>query len=486
MPHSQSWDSGLGVNANPYDRYLAEENVDYIADEIELPEPPPLPSVEYLLGKRPVNLRKRASQTLKDEIMRKAAAMGNEEAGGNSDDSDGQGSVGSAGRKHRRKKASKRKKKKGREEDAVNADGNKWTYNKHLLPQSSPPRSRKVGIERYPTPIPNQPGIKISATGKAIAQKLDFESAFDELSKDLEALAGSPSSLSPLDSPSPKSPISSVEASPIHKAGNLPRPARPAPMPPISGSKRGAPKLQPHKQNKQGVKNVITNANTKDVQEVKPSRISPIFKIASGRNKMQQKKTPAHSGKEKETQEIVNLAKKSPADFMSALTNAISSSPKQPRVMRQVGRTDSSSPLESSSPTMQELEKEISEIESLLNSAASDNLKRPPSPEFVRGTNDTDDLSESETESSEYTSSSESSSSDSDSSSDSSEEDGELKRPLTPKRPIMARNIGMSAGRRRGMRFNRFNRFPRLLRKKPVHLETIHEVPEEKIYSGVS
>ena len=419
--------------------------------------------------------------------------MGNEGAGADSDDSDGQGSVSSVERKRHRKKGAKKKKKKGRDDDAGKVDNNKWNYNKHLVPEISPPRSRKVAMERYPTPMPSQNSMKLSPSAKmAITQKLDFESAFDELSKDLEALAGSPSSLSPIDSPSPKSPISSVEASPIHKpavtSGFL-KPARPAPTPPSSGSKRGKPKLQPHLQNKQTVKSAKANTNAQPTQTVaKPARISPISKIASGRNKGHQNKAMARS--EKEAQQFVNMAKKSPADFMSKLTNAISSSPKQPRIARQMARSDNSSPPASNSPTMDEIELQLNEMASVLTNAVNDISRRPPSPEFARQKSDTDDLSESDTESSEYTSSSESSTSDTESSSDdSSGEDNELKRPLTPRRPIMARNIGMAAGLKgRGMKINRYRllaRFPKLLRKRMVHLETIHEVPEEKIFSAV-
>lgn len=64
-----------------------------------------------------------------------------------------------------------------------------------------------------------------------------------------------------------------------------------------------------------------------------------------------------------------------------------------------------------------------------------------------------------------------------------------LVRPQVPKRPIMARNIGMGSPRR-GLggisRARMMARYPRLLRKKPIRLQTILEVPEELVHEAVS
>lgn len=58
-----------------------------------------------------------------------------------------------------------------------------------------------------------------------------------------------------------------------------------------------------------------------------------------------------------------------------------------------------------------------------------------------------------------------------------------------PKRPIMARNIGME-NPRRGLggvtRARQMARYPKLLRKKPIRLATIEEVPEEIVHEAVS
>jgi hypothetical protein len=98
---------------------------------------------------------------------------------------------------------------------------------------------------------------------------------------------------------------------------------------------------------------------------------------------------------------------------------------------------------------------------------------------------------DSESDSSEYTSSSDDSSSSSDGSStdDSSDEESGFVRAQVPRRPIMARNIGME-NPRRGLggvtRARLMARYPKLLRKKPIRLVTIEEVPEEIVHEAES
>lgn len=58
-----------------------------------------------------------------------------------------------------------------------------------------------------------------------------------------------------------------------------------------------------------------------------------------------------------------------------------------------------------------------------------------------------------------------------------------------PKRPIMARNIGMGSPRHGIGGMNKAKlmvRYPKLLRKKPIRLKTIEEVPEEIVHEVVS
>lgn len=492
LTHSQSWDSGVGSSV-----VSDETEDDGFADEEDLPDPPLVPTVEYLLGKRPVNLRKRASDSLKQEIKLRAATLATNEGegeGGDVDDvydSDGHSSVGSSqgDKKHRRKKEKQKKKKRRGSKD--DDDMVEWNYNKLTVPQSSPPRERKslLGVERHPTPIPQQ---QPPLNGLPFPQRLDFSSAFDEVTKELEQAAlwdsSPPSSLSPLNSPSPKSPISPTSQSPLHASPlhtatpttTADRVHRPAPPPPSTNTgapqksnqpKRSAPKLPPHLQNKKVLENTNKNNNEKSTTGQTNKKASPISKILSSRNKSSQQKS---QGK------VPPPNQKSPSEFMAALTEAVSSSPKLPRFMRQEGTSDTS-PV---SPTMDEIELQINEMQrTLLSSTTAPN--RPPSPEPAQA--------ESDSESSEYTSSSDDTStseSDDSSSGDSSDEDLAPKKPPGPRRPIMARNIGMSAGsRRRNGVFNRARllaRYPRLLRKKFMKLEPIYEVPEEMIYAAVS
>ena len=79
MKTSQSWDASVSSGASSHLKEPEEEEPDTI------PEPPPVPTIEYLLGKRPVNLRWRANQTLKDQIKEKAAHLTTKEL--DSDDS---------------------------------------------------------------------------------------------------------------------------------------------------------------------------------------------------------------------------------------------------------------------------------------------------------------------------------------------------------------------------------------------------------------
>ena len=58
-----------------------------------------------------------------------------------------------------------------------------------------------------------------------------------------------------------------------------------------------------------------------------------------------------------------------------------------------------------------------------------------------------------------------------------------------PKRPMMARNIGMGSPRRAAgdmTRTRMMTRYPRLLNKKPIRLVTVEEVPEEIVHEAVS
>ena len=519
LRQSQSWDSSLS-------RMTSTPNVDttnWRVDEERLPEPPPLPTVDYLLGKRPANLRGKTSTTLKEEVKEKAAAIKQDSDDGtvtyidSDNDSDSHSSHSShssvssthSDRKHKKKKKRKKKGQKGETTDV----SIQWTYNKLTVPQSSPPRERNFfPNERMPTPIPNT----FTGGNLPTPRKLDFD-----MKQVASPPSQSPSSLSPLSSLSPRSPISPVssqEVSPARRPGGEEltgylKPSRVAPPPPANKSnlanrtaqtnrtsakqgsakttavqpstsprktttgtqpKRAAPKLPPNVQNRQ---KQIANTGVLKSPPPNQTRASPISKISSSRKSQGRAATKSATAKVTGQQP----SNRSPNEFMAALNQAVASSPGKPSIVQQMGRNGGRSPSSSPgthSPTIDEIELQLDAMKSTLAGAALQPmwlLQRPPSPE--RGDSGTD--------SSESTSSSDDSSSDSDTSSDDSSDDDDM---VAPKRPIMARNPSMESGKGYGG-FNRARllaRYPRLLRKRVVRLPTIDEVPEEIIYTTVS
>lgn len=496
LKHSQSWDSSYGQSEEGYN----------VEGKDDLPEPPPLPTVEYLLGKRHVSLRKRTIQTFKEQIQERAATMSNKD---DSYDSDSHSSVGSSQsdryKRHRRKH---RKKKSVKNTTLIEEQ------ERNALQNSSPTAKRaQPGFERFPTPFPKSLGSSRFIERMPIQQKIDFDSAFDEVTNELEALVNTPSLFSPA-SPSSKAPFSSCESSPAYKITNGKRllPARQAPKPPTSyasstpkdtngsqkSTKRGGPKLLPHQKNKQEVHSAkqASNGSLSTPEQPKSGILGGRLKFLRTK-KQNQKQSQSQSSAR--GQDATALASKDPAQFVSVLSQAIKSSPKQPRFMRRSGQTDNKSSNKSESTPMDidEIESQLNEMKLMLESAAgttvSTDSKRPPSPEPAGAG---DEMSDTDSESTEYTSSSDeesdSSGTDDSSSEDSSDQDGEARRRKSPgpRRPIMARNIGMAGNSRaRGMGFNRarmLSRYPRLLGRRVIHLETVEESSEEIIYIAVS
>ena len=487
LQHSQSWDSSLGLGE--------VVNNDYIMDgEGDLPEPPTLPSIEYLLGKRPVNLRKRTVQTLKEQIKERAANMRNTD---DSYDSDSHSSVGSSQsdqyKRHRRKR---KKRKSARNTTNIEEE-------EGAVLQNSPSRVLRAspGLERFPTPFPSFIGNTRFAERMPLQQKIDFDSAFDEVTNELEALANSPPSFTPVGLSS----ISSVRSSP---APNLidGKSSHSTQKPPLShassvqrdisagqttqkSSKRGGPKLLPHQKSKQephAKHHAMSNVSSSALEPQKQKVLRRFF--GTKKHKMKQSDPPAliKSGKD-----ATSLASDDPVQFINILSQAIKSSPKQPRFLKQAS-SQSIQP-ESAPMDIDEIELQLSEMKLMLESAAgstTSNSIRPPSPEFVRTSAETSDT---ESDSTEYTSSSdedtETSDTDDTSSEDSSNE-GQRKKASGQRRPIMARNIGMGDHpRTRGFGFNRarmLSRYPRLLGRTVIYLDTIEEASEEIIYLTVS
>lgn len=471
MKTSKSWDSSVTTA-----RY--EDENEEIDGEIEssIPEPPPLPTVEYLLGKKPVNLRKRMNQSLKDQLKERAASLkkAKDIDGDPFEDSDESSSVassrGSSKGRHHHRKGSKHKKRRRNDEGEGSGE---WTNSK--LTANSPNRSRKdrksldspkrKALERKPTPMPSQVPVSDILTGSSgIQKKLNFD-ALDEMNQVLEdALHSiSPSSNSPLNSPSPQStPSSSLETSPLHSA--VPAGAT-NPSPGTSRNKRGGPKLPPHLQNKQ-------QSPSQPPQTAQSSQVrsSPINKVGNKRSKSQQGTTATN-----------------PTPSAGGIGG--------PSLTRQLGQLESSSDPDL---TIDDMELQLEEMKTRLVHASANSMQGsilPPSP----NTSEDEDEDESETdESTDYTSSSETTtSSDSDETSDSSDEELQMKKPLTPKRLNMVRNPVGGAGNKgragggnatnRGFnRLRMLSRYPRLFRKKIINLDTITEQAEEVVYEYVS
>lgn len=226
-PGKKNTKSSTGVKAPQSWEYGSTSAAEVLtkSDDLEgsLPTPPPLPSLELLLGKRPTNLRGKRHTS-----HEKGVAEGGDE--NNSDIESDHSSVSSTQsdqRSQQKRKAKKRKRRGSKEDDTFD-----WQYNKLTVPQSSPPREKK-GIRRKPTPRPIGFGAELS-----LQDQRNLSSAFDEVSQELD-FSASPSSISPLHSPSPTSPVSSpnqVSPSPslnqvtgyLNKSSGLP--ARPAPL----------------------------------------------------------------------------------------------------------------------------------------------------------------------------------------------------------------------------------------------------------------
>lgn len=516
MTGSQSWDSAMSSYGNGTDP----------SDTV--PDPPPIPTVEYLLGKRPISLRRRANQTLKDQIKARAAYLAREGSeSDNMNDSDEHSSISSSvsskeEHRHHHKKGAKHKRKRSGSKGELEDTGMEWNYNQLALPQSSPPRVRrdlsspkhhrshasghdsprhhrshasrenkmqtppleKKGrdkpkeMHRVPTPMPSSDAF--SAKRRLLApQKLEFD-VVDELDQVLELLSSSPSSsptsLSPLNSPSTQSsPSSSLEVSPIHSTTQqqtqLRTPLGPAPPPPTGPSrvsKRQGPKLQPHLQNRQ-------IAKQSSIESLPTSKSPPPLSAPTGKMIPTSRIPNSRNGSKEETRPKESLFKR-------------------PKFLRQFGRSGKNTNVEPDD-TIDDIESQLNEMKQRLVTASAESMLhtssvRPPSPEAHHSTTDEED-SDTDSESSDYTSSSEyTSTSDSDSSSeDSSDDELQMRKPLAPKRPIMVKNVGMSANSLGKGGFNRgrmLARYPRLFRKKIVNLDTIKEVAEEIVYAAVS
>ena len=488
LKHSQSWDSG---------------EIDYIMereDGHDLPEPPLLPAVEYLLGKRQVNLRKRTIRTLKEQIQERAATMGNMD---DSHDSDSHSSIGSS--QSDQHKHHKRKHKKKRSVKNIMVEEQERNTAHNCLPMA---KKAELGFERFPTPFPNLLHGTRFTERMPVQQKIDFDSAFDEVTNELEALVNSPSLFTPAGS-SPKHPVPvpSGKTYPAYKAvnGKKMHPARQAPRPPTShtnsatkdtvisqkSTKRGGPKLLPHQRNQQQTQNpkhVGSSESGLTSEQSKSGMLGGKFNFLRTKKQKQSHLQSSVSG-----QGVTALATKDPAQFINVLSQAIKSPPKQRQFMRQAGQTDtkSSTTIESAPMDIDEIESQLDEMKHMLESAAgttaSNDSRLPPSPEPARAT---DEALDTDSESTDDTSSCDEYTDTSGTDDSSSEDSSDQEKSRGPRRPMTARNIGMPGNLgTKGMVFNRarmLSRYPRLLGKRVIYLETVKEASEEIIFLAVS
>lgn len=240
----------------------------HVVDEAEgfLPAPPPTPTVEFLLGKRPANLRGK-------KIIPHEVNVSNEEDERLSDIDSDHSSVSSShsDRISQPKKKAKKKRRKGSKEDDIF----EWQYNKLTVPQSSPPRERKARMRKL-TPVPAR--IPYGGLSQGIA------SAFDEVSRELEmastpvsdspTIAKSPNQVSPpQQKPQHNSHIKAKQAAPPEQqhiaqpVGRQPnttssQPKRAAPISLMGSSRKPLPKQQPETSGSQQSSSRPIGANT--------------------------------------------------------------------------------------------------------------------------------------------------------------------------------------------------------------------------------
>lgn len=282
---SQSWDSGYTTAPG---HILASQNTIHVVDDMEenLPTPPPLPSLGYLLGKRPPNLRGRGQSS--PSI---SGADSGEDDNEYIDSDHSSVSSTQSSIKSQHKKRTKKKKRSPKDDDVFD-----WQYNKLTVPQSSPPRERK-GIARKLTPRPTELIFRGRNSGFETSHKLEIGALSD--------------SLSSFNSPSPKSPVTS--------------PSQVSPSPPFTNKHNGSlqPKQPPillPQQNSQIMVNVVESK----LPDPLSKKATPISLKDISRKQMQRQQ-PGANGNQHTTEPLM-------ADF----NQAVKTSATPQRIMRQL------------------------------------------------------------------------------------------------------------------------------------------------------
>ena len=261
---SESWDSGISAFSSiPKDSLNGQE-----AREDDIPTPPPLPKVSYLLD----NI---TSKNSSDEENDKAEE----------DTSDNESH-------HSSRRKARRKKNRSSKDEPMD-----WTYNRLTVPQSSPPRERRA--LRRPSPASNP---------SHMAQ--DFLHTADEVNKKLES-----SQLSTQQqTPPPKSPIGSPHISPSSSSSqiSIPSSTNTHPVP-----KRAAPILAPNLQNRQGAQ------SSQPASDSVAKRNAPILLKGSSRTKSTQR--PAQQPSTTASLQPMDQIKASSNDAIPSPSNTLSS-----------------------------------------------------------------------------------------------------------------------------------------------------------------
>lgn len=294
---SQTSDSAYTTAAG----HLASQSSLHVVDDREenLPTPPLLPTLGYLLGKRPPNLRGRGQSS---RSISGADSKGDDDECISDIDSD-HSSVSSTqdGVKSQHKKRTKKKKRSPKEDDTFD-----WQYNKLTVPQSSPPRERK-GITRKLTPRPTELTFRGQTSG------------FDEISHKLEVGALCFNSPPPKSSPSQVSSSSTFNGF-LNKHNGSIQPTQP-------------PVVSLPQQNRQGIVNVVEYKSPDSLSK----RTTPISLKDSSRKQMQRQQ-PGTSGNQHTTEAFMAQAVKSSSSNPSHMRQSASPSGHYPSPTSIIGK----------------------------------------------------------------------------------------------------------------------------------------------------
>ena len=344
------------------------------------------------------------------------------------------------------------------------------------LPSSSPPHGRR-GLQRRPTPHPHHleakaPGPKgpLSPTQSSVSKALNFDST--PLSS---PSSESVNSVSPFNSPSPAPSLSPI-MSPSSSSQNVVSSGTefPIPVTPTSSVQKRTTPPPPTVPPPSAPSQTQPPSNSRP-PAAKPPSLPNGFKHGASDSALYVHPKPS-LGRQNSVPE----------------TRPLPGSPT---------RDHSSSPPRADSPTMDDIEHQLQDVLKILanNLSSYEKGRQPHSPkgeeeEKEEEEEEGDDESGSDTPSS---SEEEEDGEEGGSSPDEEENNGHqshhrrgLTPPITVNRPVMARNAGMSRSsnvRTAGLNnVRKQTRYPRLLKKKVVNLETIEEIQDELIHEAVS